>query len=168
MADNCLPFEQNPYQTGQKSFDQNCGAVTMPAICTFLRQPECIDWEEQVCWCETKPLCPDENNPVCNEPAPEPCEIDGSCGGEIVRGGNGPMRDWMAIADPMAGQMTYTLVAITSAAMIGLDIFRYNLSSGRYDGWTNISSDAGFNFWKNGTEIGRWSGLVFWSIAALL
>lgn len=73
----------------------------------------------------------------------------------------------MMMADPMAGQLTYTMVAIMSSVMITLDLYRYNDASTRYSEWDNISASPGTNYWQYACQLASYSSLAFWMIASI-
>ena len=78
------------------------------------------------------------------------------------------MDDWMLYADPMAGQIAYTSVALMASSAIALDIFRYNpRGESDYVGWHSIAALPGFNYWYYGMWLGRDVTLLFWSVAAV-
>ena len=64
--------------------------------------------------------------------------------------------------DPMSGQITFTLVALSTAVMSALDLFRYRPADTFY-----VASDAysTTNWWKYANEIQSYGSLVIGSVA---
>ena len=75
--------------------------------------------------------------------------------------------EWIMMADPMMGQITYTGVAIMSAIMITLDLYRYNDATTRYAEWDNIAASPGTNYWQYACMLGSYTSLTFWIIASI-
>ena len=113
-----------------------------------------------------KPDVPDTDGGNTDEPS-EGGKSDG--GKDKDESGKMDMKgvEWIMMADPMTGQITYTMVAIMSAAMIALDMFRYNPSSTYFAGWDNIAASPGTNYWQYSVEAVRYTSLAFWVIASL-
>ena len=89
-------------------------------------------------------------------------------GGDMGGKGEGKMMEGMMMAaDPMMGQITYTMVAVSAATATAFDLFRYNPASA--DIWTEWTTAGltGTNFTKLSRDIGGYAGLAFWSVASL-
>lgn len=160
--------------------------LVKPGICKFVpTQSQCIEWEEFACFCLQK--SPPEPEPESEEETTDPVdettdptgettdpagetnkgeELDSDSEDDYDKDMDKDM-EWMMYTDPMMGMMTYTSVAIMSAVGTGLDLFRYNPSSSKYSEWSNLGATATTNFWQYGSDLARYSGLTFWTVASI-
>merc|ERR1711934_987820 len=159
--------------------------LIVPGICRFVpTQVQCTDWEEDACFCLQQPA--PEPEPESEEEVPDnttdttiPDETNKAEEGDDKEGDDKDMdkddydmdmhkdMEWIMYADPHMGMITYTSVAVMSAVGTALDIFRYNPAATKYAGWANLGASATTNYWQYGSEMARYTGLAFWSVASV-
>ena len=196
MSDFCsVPIFDSPSAGLDCSNSINGAGKEQPVVCGFL--PDRLECKEWCFCNPPEPNCERDGDidPRCVVEPVDPCvenpEADG-CRPDVPDNGNGPnensnagdgegkgkdesgkgmmdMKDaeWIMMADPMTGQITYTMVAIMSASMIALDMFRYNPSSSKYSEWANIGATASTPYWMYGGELARYTMLTFSSVTSI-
>ena len=197
MSDFCsVPIFDSPSAGLDCSNSINGAGKEQPVVCGFLPDRlECKEWcfcnpPEPNCErdgdidprCVVEPVDPCVENPEADGCRPDVPDNNGNGPNENSNAGDGEgkgkdesgkgmmdMKDaeWIMAADPMTGQITYTMVAIMSASMIALDMFRYNPSSTYYAEWANAFAAPGTNYWQYANEAVRYTSLAFWVIASL-
>ena len=159
--------------------------LIVPGICRFVpTQVQCTDWEEFACFCLQQPVPEPESEE--EEEVPDnttdttiPDESNKAEEGDDKEGDDKDMdkddydmdmhkdMEWIMYADPHMGMITYTSVAVMSAVGTALDMFRYNPAASKYAEWANLGASATTNYWQYGSEMARYTGLAFWSVASV-
>lgn len=88
--------------------------------------------------------------------------------GEHHHDGDGKkMEGMMMMADPMMGQVTYTMTAVSAAIVTAFELFRYNPSTAEVWTYWATAGLTGTDLAKLSRDIGGYAGLAFWSVASL-
>ena len=80
---------------------------------------------------------------------------------------DGKHMDMMMAVDPMMGQITYTMIAVSAATVTAFELIRYNPTSASIWGEWATAGLTGTNLTKLSRDIGGYAGLAFWSVASI-